>query len=188
MEDCEYHKGLAFGLSGLDRLLELARPAMKDSHSCERLYDFARSAVLTLLRCDRGKDEIESWKEGLSRISALALGSYSPEEESRYLLRTATRFKTLADLLGDQNAWKESYDLPDVLGLPFVAETISFLKEKGPARIEDYSVAMGTQHTSVVSILAQLRLLTWHEPVKGEITIWLTPEGELLAAGLRAET
>jgi len=187
MEDREYHKGLVFGLNGLDRLLELARPAMKDSNSCERLYDFARSAVLTLLRCDRGQGEVESWKEGLSRISALALGSYSPEEESRYLLRTASRFKALENLLADQSAWKESYCLPDVLGLPFVAQTISFFKENGPTKMEDYFIAMGMKHTSVVSILAQLRFLTWDEAVKGEITIWLTPEGESLAAGLRAE-
>jgi len=186
MEDREYDKGLAFGVCGLDRLLELARPATQDPHSCERLYDFARSGVLMLLRCERGQDEIESWKEGLSRISALALGLYE-ENKSEYLHTTASRFETLADLLGDQRIWKEAYNLPALLKLPFAIETLLFLEDKESTSLEDYLAAMEMKHTSMLSFLAQLRLVSWDEPVKGEISIWLTPEGRLIAADLHSQ-
>lgn len=183
MEDREYHQGLEFGIRGLDRLLQLARPAMQDSDSLERLYNFALRSVLRLIRSNREPAELELWKDGFSRIRALALGS----GKYTYLLEAAARFEALANLLADQTAWRESYRLPEILELPHIGSTILYLSDKKPVRMDDYLKDMGIKHTFAVSILAELSLLSWDESVKGEILIWLTREGNLLANDLKTQ-
>jgi hypothetical protein len=194
----DYHdswSGIKFGMAGLTELLGSSRSAILSSDGCEDLYNKARTVTLQLIRCDRSLDELELWKGGFSRISALARGSHTSDihkqatvdGDSDYLLLLASRFETLEELLANQFAWKTHYGLASALDLPFIRATLLFLSDKGSVKMEDYFAGVGTNNTSCVSILAPLRLLSWAEE-QGGTYVWLTRTGKLLAIDLETET
>ncbi len=119
----------------------------------------------------------------MSRL-ALELRKEYPAPKFEYLLVTAHRFETLEHLLNDQQKWQAAHDLPKMLELPHVLKTLVFLSNKHRLTMEAYREASGIQHTGIVSILAELRLLTWEEDEEGVVRISLTESGTQLALKL----